>query len=74
MGICVDVYKIYESNDFNKIYGTLSTLKNKKLKINITLLEKLEDILEKPHFEQDYNSRTATGVYEVSHDFIRLMK
>ena len=32
--ICVDVYKIYEGDDFNKIYKVLSTLKNKKLKIS----------------------------------------
>ena len=38
--ICVDEYKFYESNDFDKIYEILSTLKNKKLKINITLFEK----------------------------------
>ena len=28
--ICVDVYKIYEGDDFDKIYKVLSTLKNKK--------------------------------------------
>ena len=27
--ICVDVYKIYEGNDFDKIYKVLSILKNK---------------------------------------------
>ena len=32
--ICVDVYKLYEGNDFDKKYEVLSTLKNKKLKIN----------------------------------------
>ena len=29
--ICVDVYKIYETDDFDKIYEVLSTLKNKKI-------------------------------------------
>ena len=29
--ICVDVYKIYEGNDYDEIYKVLSTLKNKKL-------------------------------------------
>ena len=29
--ICVDVYKIYESVDFDAIYNVLSTLRNKKL-------------------------------------------
>ena len=37
--ICVDVYKIYEADDFDEIYKVLSTLKNKKLKINIILIE-----------------------------------
>ena len=27
--ICIDVYKIYEGNDYNEIYKNLSTLKNK---------------------------------------------
>ena len=30
--ICVDVYKIYEGNGFDKVYEVLSTLKNEKLK------------------------------------------
>ena len=30
--ICIDVYKIYEGDDYDKIYEVLSTLKNKKLK------------------------------------------
>ena len=33
--ICVDVYKIYEGDDFDKIYEVLLTLKNKKLKFLI---------------------------------------
>ena len=32
--ICIDVYKIYEGDDYNEIYKVLSTLKIKKLKIN----------------------------------------
>ena len=31
--ICVDVYNIYEGDDFDEIYKVLSTLKNEKLKI-----------------------------------------
>ena len=27
--ICIDVYKIYEGNDFDEIYKVLSTLKKK---------------------------------------------
>ena len=28
--ICVDIYKIYEGDDYDEIYKVLSTLKNKK--------------------------------------------
>ena len=28
--ICVDVFKIYESDDYDKIFESLSTLKNRK--------------------------------------------
>ena len=72
--ICIDVYKIYEGNDFNEIYKVLSTLKNKKLKINNRLIEIYKDLLKNPNFEQNYWSRTATGIYKLGHDSIRLMK
>ena len=29
--ICLDVYKIYEGDDFDEIYKVLSTLKNKRI-------------------------------------------
>ena len=32
--ICIELYKIYEGDDYDEIYKILSTLKNKKLKIN----------------------------------------
>ena len=35
---CIDVYKIYEGNDYDKIFEVLATLKNKKLKINNILI------------------------------------
>ena len=38
--ICVDVYKIFESDDFDQINEVLSALKNKKLKTNNVLIEK----------------------------------
>ena len=57
-----------------EIYKVLSTLKNKKLKINNILIEKYKDLLKNPDFEQDYWSRTAQGVYKIAHDSIRLMK
>ena len=69
--ICVDVYKIYEGNDYNKIYEVLSTLKNEKLKIINTLIEKCKDMSENPDFEQDHWSKTATGIYKIGHDSIR---
>ena len=72
--IRVDVYKIYGGDDFNKIYEVLSTLKNKKLKINNILIEKYKDMILNPDFEQDYWSRTAIGVHKKGHDCIRLMK
>ena len=72
--IRVDVYKIYEGNDYDKIYEVLSTLKNRKLKINNILFEKLKNVIENPDFEQDHWSRTAEGNYKNAHDSIRLMK
>ena len=72
--ICIDVYKIYEGDDFDKIFEVLSTLKNKKLKINNILIEKYTDMLKNPDFEQDYWSRTAIGIYKIGHDSIRLLK
>ena len=56
------------------MYEDLSTIKNRKLKINNTLIEKYKDMLENPDFEQDYWSRTAEGIYKTGHDSIRLRK
>ena len=72
--ICIDVYKIYENDDYAEIYKILSTLKNKKLKINYILIEIYKDMLLNPDFEQNYWSRTAKGIYKIGHDSIRLMK
>ena len=72
--ICVDVYKIYEGDDYDEIYKVLSTLKNKKVKINNILIQKYKDMLKNPEFEQDYWSRTAKGIYKIGHNSIRLMK
>ena len=72
--ICVDVYKVYEGDDFDEIYKVLSTLKNKKIKINNNLIEKYKNMLENSDSEQDYWSRTAQGVYKIGHDTIRIMK
>ena len=72
--ICIDVNKIYEGIDFDEIYKVLSTLKNKKLKINNILFEKYKDILKNPNFEQNHWSRTAEGIYKIGHDSIKLRK
>ena len=71
---CVDVYKLYEGKDYDKIYEVLSKFKNKKLKINNILIENYKDMLENPDFEQDYWSRTAIGRYKIGHDSVRLLK
>ena len=72
--ICIDVYRIYDGNVFDEIYKVLSTLKNKKRKINNMLIEKYKNMIENPDFEQNFWSRTATGIYKIGHDNIRLMK
>ena len=66
--ICVDVCKIYEGDDFDRIYKVLSTLKNKNLKINNILIEKYRDTLENLNFEQNHYSMTSTGIYKIAHD------
>ena len=60
--ICVDLYKIYQGDDYDKIYKILSTFKNKKLKINNVLIEIYKDMLFNPHFEENYWSRTTIGI------------
>ena len=72
--ICIDLYKIYKGDDYNKIYEILSTLKNKKLKINNTLIDIYIDMLKNPNFEQNKYSLTSTGIYKIAHDSVRLMK
>ena len=72
--ICIYLYTIYDGNDYDEIYEVLSTLKNKKLKINHILIEKYKNKLENTDFEQNYWSRTATGIYEIGHDSNRIMK
>ena len=73
--IGVDVYKIYEGIDYNKIYQVLSILEmKKKLKIKDFLTEKFKDMLKNPNFDQGHCSRTAQGIYKIGHDSFRLMK
>ena len=72
--ICVDLYKIYENDDYDEIYKVLSRLKNKKLKINNILIEIYKDMLRNPNFEQNKYSLTSSGIYKIGHDSIRLIK
>ena len=72
--ICIHVSKFYKDNDYKRKYEVLSTLKNKKLKVNDILIEKYKDLLEKSDFEQNYYSRTATGIFKKGHESITLMK
>ena len=72
--ICKDVFIIYEGDDFDNLYEILSTLKNKKVNINDSLIKKYKEMLENPDFEQDYWSRTAIGKYKTGQDSISLMK
>ena len=72
--ICVDVYKIYEGDNYDEIYKILSTLKNKKLKINNNIIEIFKDMLKNPNFEQNKYSITSSGIYKIGHNSIRLMK
>ena len=72
--ICVDLYKIFEGDNNDKIFEVLSILKIKKLKINNILIEKCKDMLKNPNFEQNKYSITSTGIYKIGHDSIRLMK
>ena len=65
---------IYDGNGYDKIFEVLSTIKNKNLKINYILIEKYKNMLEIFDFEQNYWSRTATGIYKIGHDSIRLRK
>ena len=72
--ICVDVYKICEGDDYDKIFEVLSTIKKKNIKMNNISIEKYRYMSENPDFEQDYGSKTAVGIYRIGHDSIRLMK
>ena len=74
ISICVDLYKIYNGDEYDKIFEVLLTLKNKKLKINTILIEIYKNMLENPNFEQNKYSITSTGIYKMGHDSIRLMK
>ena len=48
--ICIDVFKNYKGDGYDKTFEALSILKNKKLKINNIFFEKYKDMLENPDF------------------------
>ena len=70
--ICVDVYKIYEGDDYENLQNFINI--KKKLKINNKLIEIYKDMIKNPDFEQNKYSLTSTGIYKIGHDSIRLMK
>ena len=72
--VCIEVYKIYEGDDFGKIYEVFSTFKIKIIKINNILVDKYKDMIENQGFEQDYWSRTAEGVNKIGLDSNRFVK
>ena len=72
--ICIDLNMIYDGNDYGEIYKVSSTLKNKKLKINNTLIEIYKNMLLNPNFEQNKYSLTSKSIYKIGHDSIRLIK
>ena len=58
----MDVYKIYEGDDYDKIYKILSESKNKKLKINNLVIENYKHMIENLDFEQAYYLRLAIDI------------
>ena len=72
--VCVDVIRVYKSDDYDKKFEVLSTIKNKKLNVNNILIEKYNISLENLNIEQNYWSRTAMGIYKIGQDNVRLIK
>ena len=72
--ICIEVYQLYEVDECDKIFEVLSILKNKKLKINKTLIEICKDLIKNPDFEQNYCSRTSVGLCKRGYENLGLLK
>ena len=68
--IRVDLNKSYKGEDYDKIFKVLSTLKNKILEKNNTLIEIYKDMLENPNFKQNKCSITSSGIYKIGYDSI----
>ena len=60
--LCVEVYKIFDGDDYDKKYEVLSSLKTKKIKLNKISIEKYIDMLRNPKFEQNNYLTTSTGI------------
>ena len=65
--ICIEIYKIFEGNDYDKVQEVLSELKFRKT--NKILIEK-KDMIVKLDFEQNYLSKTSTGINKKRKDSI----
>ena len=49
--ICIDVYTVYEGDNYDEIYKVLLTLKSQNLKFNNILIEKYKDLDKNLDFE-----------------------
>ena len=67
-----DVYKRNEGESFNESLNILSTLRKKKLKSQNELAERKRSMIKE--FEQNRDSRTASGIFRIGHDRIRISK
>ena len=70
--IYIDLYKLYEVNDFIQFFDVLSRIRDRKLRIKIEVTEKNKNIDEK--FGQSHYYRTAIGIYKIGHNSSRLEK
>ena len=71
ISICIDVYKVYDGNDNEKLCVCLTRVKIRKLNIKSELVGKYKNM--DKDFEHNY-SGTAKGIYGIGHNSIRLMK
>ena len=60
--------------NFDEIFEAVTQLKNGKLKIRDTLIEKYEKLLKNPDFEQNHYSKTAKCFWKIGHNSTRLLK
>ena len=70
---CEDVYKLYECEDFDKVYEALSKL-GKKLKIKNELIAEYKKANKFPDFKQNYHSRLAVSKNKIGYDSVTLLE